>query len=539
MVRFVGAIDQGTSSTRFLVLDAAGKVVSSAQREHRQIYPAAGWVEHDPEEIWQRTKEVIREAMAKLDLSPSDLATVGVTNQRETVVAWNRTTGKPYHNAIVWNCARTASLARRFAAEFGVDSLRSVTGLPINSYFSALKMVWLFENVPGLREAAHAGEALLGTVDSWLMWNLSGGEHHVTDVTNASRTLLFNLHSLSWDNKLLDMFGVPPCALARVCSSSEVYFKAAVDTPLAGVQLSGILGDQQAALFGQACFLPGEAKATYGTGCFLMMNTGESPMQSTHGLLTTVGYQRKGKPPVYALEGAVMVSGSLLQWLRDQLEVISAAPESEALASSVGDNGGVYFVPAFAGLFAPHWREDARGTICGLTAFHSKAHIVRAALEASAFQALEVLEAMEQDSGAKLSSLKVDGGMTANSVLMQFQADVAATPVSRPAQPETTALGAAYIAGLAVGFFKDESQVSQNWLLDRQWDPVMDEATRKDTVGMWRKAVHRSLNWTSKEETEQGEQTSGSVSRSLIGAACLVAGLALGAIIGGRSIHRR
>jgi len=423
----------------------------------------------------------------------------------------------------------------------GVDSLRATTGLPINSYFSALKMVWLFDHVPGLREAAHHGEALLGTVDSWLLWNLSGGEHFVTDVTNASRTLLFNLHTLAWDDKLLQTFGVPRCALARVCSSSEVYFKAAATSPLPGVRVSGILGDQQAALFGQACFQKGEAKATYGTGCFLMMNTGASPMQSTHGLLTTVGYQRKGQPAAYALEGAVMVSGSLMQWLRDQLEMIAAAPESEALASSVKDNGGVYFVPAFAGLFAPHWREDARGTICGLTAFHNKAHVVRAALEASAFQALEVLEAMEKDSGSKLLALKVDGGMTANSILMQFQADVAATRVSRPAQPETTALGAAYIAGLAVGFFKDESEVSNNWLLDREWMPSMDDGTRESTVAMWRKAVQRSMNWTtpakqvpnSTAALETNKASAGD-SKVRVGAACLVAGLMVGALVGMR-----
>lgn len=497
MPDLIASIDQGTTSTRFMVFDRAGKTVACAQKEHEQFYPQPGWVEHDAEEIWRNTQQVMAEAMQQAGLRAADLAAIGITNQRETTVLWDRRTGEPVGHALVWQDTRVAGELPRFAREFGQDFFRGKTGLPLSTYFSALKIRWILNNVPGVRAQAEAGNVLFGNLDSFLVWKLTGGPRnglHVTDVTNASRTQLMNLATLAWDADLAQAFNIPTRMLPRICSSSEVYGEIA-EGPLAGVAITGILGDQQAALVGQACFELGEAKNTYGTGCFLLMNIGERPAESQHGLLTTVACQFGQKSAHYALEGSVAIAGALVQWLRDNLGIIQSSGEIEELARSVDDNGGVYFVPAFSGLFAPHWKESARGVIAGLTRYANKAHIARAVLEATAYQTREVVEAMEQDSGIRLSALRVDGGMVENNLLMQFQADMLARPVVRPAGAELTALGAAYAAGLAVGFFKDLAELRSLWSAGQTWMPSMDESRRDELYQAWKKAVTRSLDW--------------------------------------------
>jgi glycerol kinase len=491
MADHVGAIDQGTTSSRFIIFDRDGHVVSLAQKEHAQIYPRPGWVEHDPMEIWRNTQTVIAEALAKSGLAPGDLAAVGVTNQRETTLIWDAETGEPLHNALVWQDTRVEPLVAAFAADGGKDRLRARTGLPLASYFSGLKLHWLLANVPGARAKAEAGDALFGTVDSWLLWKLTG--LHVTDVTNASRTQLMDLESLSWDEQILRLFDIPRACLPRIVSSSEVYGEAR--GVLAGVPVAGILGDQQAALVGQACFSPGEAKNTYGTGCFMLLNTGETPCPSTCGLVTTVAYRLGEAAPVYALEGSIAITGALVQWLRDNLGLIATSAEVQTLAASVPDNGGVTIVPAFSGLYAPRWNEGARGLIGGLTRYATKAHLARAALEATAFQTREVLEAMRQDSGVPLSELRVDGGMVVNDLLMQFQADILGIPVVRPQVTETTSLGAAYAAGLAVGVWRDPAEVARQWRVDRTWTPALPSEDRDRLYARWNRAVERALDW--------------------------------------------
>jgi glycerol kinase len=502
LANYIGAIDQGTTSTRFIVFDRSGRVVSIAQKEHEQIYPNPGWVEHDPEEIWRRTREVISETMVKAKLRPTDLAAIGITNQRETTVVWNRKTGKPVANALVWQDTRVADYVSEFEKSEGQDRFRGKTGLPLTTYFSGLKIRWILDHVKDVREMAEAGEVLFGNIDTFLLWHLTGGPHggvHLTDVTNASRTQLMNIETLSWDQEMLDAFGVPRAMLPRICSSSEVY--AQVKEPaLKDVPIAGILGDQQAALVGQACFRPGEAKNTYGTGCFLLMNTGDRPFQSTHGLLTTVAYKLGDQPAQYALEGSIAVTGSLVQWLRDNLGVIQKSSDIEALASSVSDNGGVYFVPAFSGLYAPYWKDNARGVIVGLTRYANKGHIARAALEATAFQTRDVLEAMEKDSNIKLDSLRTDGGMVEDDLLMQFQSDILNLPVVRPVTRDaTTALGSAYAAGLAVKYFKDLDDLRSNWAVDRTWKPSMVDSKRKELYRLWKHAVSKSFDWVIQE----------------------------------------
>ncbi len=491
MTRYVGAIDQGTTSSRFIVFDRAGNAVASAQREHRQIYPQPGWVEHSPVELRDNTFAVIEQALREAGLSPRDLAAVGITNQRETTLLWDRATGQPVHNALVWQDTRTEALVAEYARDGGRDRFRARTGLPLASYFSALKLRWLLDNVPEARRRAEAGDLAFGTVDSWLVWHLTG--EHVTDVTNASRTQLMDLATLQWDDALLGAFGIPRAVLPRIVSSSAVY--ATARAPLAGVPVAGILGDQQAALLGQACCEPGEAKNTYGTGCFLLMHTGTTPRPSHHGLITTVAGKFGDAPACYALEGSIAVTGALVQWLRDNLGIIRASADVEALAASVPDNGDVYLVPAFSGLYAPYWRSDARGVIAGLTRYASAGHIARAALEASAYQVLDVVRAMEQDSGIAIRTLRVDGGMVANELLMQFQADMLNVPVARPRTLETTALGAAYAAGLAVGYWRGFDDLRANWAVTRTWTPSMPEERRGALTAAWHKAVERSFGW--------------------------------------------
>jgi glycerol kinase len=488
---YIAAIDQGTTSTRFMVFDRSGKTIASAQKEHQQIYPKPGWVEHDAEEIWKRTEEVIAEAMQHRGLTSRDLAAVGITNQRETTVVWDKKTGKPIHNAIVWQDTRVSDYVAEFIRHGGQDRFRRATGLPLATYFSALKLRWILDNVPHARKRAQAGDLLFGTVDSFLLWRLTG--IHATDVTNASRTQLMNLETLSWDGELLEAFDIPSAVLPRIFPSSQVYERAH-SSVITGVPIAGILGDQQAALVGQTCFKPGEAKNTYGTGCFLLMNTG-GPVQSTCGLITTVGYQFGSQPPVYALEGSIAITGALVQWMRDNLGLIQSSTEIEALAKTVDDNGGVYFVPAFSGLYAPYWKAGARGVIAGLTRYANKAHLARAVLEATAFQTREVVEAMQNDSGIKLDVLRTDGGMVENNLLMQFQADILNCPVVRPMTRETTALGAAYAAGLAVGFFQNTDELRANWAIDKTWTPQMDEERREQHYRLWKKAVSRSFDW--------------------------------------------
>jgi glycerol kinase len=498
MSQYAAAIDQGTTSTRCMVFDHDGRVVSADQREHRQHLPRAGWVEHDALEVWANTREVAAGALAKADLTAGDIAAVGITNQRETTVVWDRLSGEPVHHAIVWQDTRTDRLCAELGGDAGAQRYQARTGLPLSTYFSGPKIRWILDHVDGARQRANNGELCFGTMDSWLLWNMTGGPSgglHVTDATNASRTLLMDLGTLSWDEGIAEEMGIPVSMLPQIRSSSEVYGHAHEPGALAGVPIAGILGDQQAATFGQACLSVGEAKNTYGTGNFMLLNTGTEKVMSRNGLLTTVCYQIGSQDPVYALEGSVAVTGSLVQWLRDNLGMISSAAEIEDVAATVEDNGGAYFVPAFSGLFAPHWRSDARGAIVGLTRYVTRGHLARAALEATAFQSREVLDAMNADSGVALTSLKVDGGMVVNELLMQFQADILAVPVIRPVVSETTALGAAYAAGLAVGFWSGEEEIRANWAADRRWDPAMDPQRREYLYAQWRKAVSRTLNW--------------------------------------------
>ncbi|MQA61699.1 MAG: glycerol kinase GlpK [Actinophytocola sp.] len=499
MGSYVAAIDQGTTSTRAMIFDHAGAVVAVDQREHRQVFPRAGWVEHDPVEIWSNTRAVIGGALAKADIHANDIVAIGITNQRETTVVWDRATGEPVYNAIVWQDTRTDRIADELGAlGGGQERYRERTGLPLATYFSGPKIAWILADVEGARQRAEAGELLFGTMDSWVLWNLTGGTEggvHVTDPTNASRTLLMDLKTLRWDAGIAAEMGVPMSMLPQIRSSAEVYGVVRAKGPLAGVPIAGILGDQQAATFGQACLSPGEAKNTYGTGNFVLLNTGTEPMLSQNGLLTTVCYQIGDAAPVYALEGAIAVTGSLVQWLRDNLGMISDAAEIEEHARTVDDNGGAYFVPAFSGLFAPYWRSDARGAIVGLTRFVNKGHLARAVLEATAFQTREVIDAMNADSGVALTELKADGGMVVNELLMQFQADILDVPVIRPVVNETTALGAAYAAGLAVGFWASEDDIRRNWAEDKRWEPSMDPERREHEYRSWRKAVTKTFGW--------------------------------------------
>jgi glycerol kinase len=491
MSEYIVAIDQGTTSCRCILFDHRGNIVSVGQKEHRQIYPQPGWVEHDPLEIWRHTQEVTQEALEKGNSSPRDIVAIGVTNQRETTVVWEKSTGKPVYNAVVWQDTRTNAICEEMARDGGQDQLREKTGLPLATYFSGPKIRWILDNVPGARKKAENGELLFGNIDTWIIWNLTG--LHVTDVTNASRTLMMNLESLGWDNDILRLLDIPTIMLPRICSSSEVYGTA--KGILEGVSVGGDLGDQQAALFGQACFNSGEAKNTYGTGCFMLLNTGEFPVPSRSGLLTTVAYKLGSQRAFYALEGSIAISGALVQWLRDNLGLIKASADVEGLARTVDDNGGIYFVPAFSGLFAPYWRSDARGAIVGLTRYVNKGHLARAVLEATAYQTREVLDAMEKDSGVRLKALKVDGGMVFNELLMQFQTDMLNVPVIRPKVTETTALGAAYAAGLAVGFWKNTDELSLNWGKDKEWTPRMDTDQRDKLYNGWKKAVERTFDW--------------------------------------------
>jgi glycerol kinase len=477
-----------------MIFDRHGRVVSADQREHTQHFPAVGWVAHDPLEIWSNVREVAAGALARADLAAGDIAAVGITNQRETAVVWDRRSGEPLHHAIVWQDTRTHRLCTELGGPTGPSRYQHRTGLPLSTYFSGPKIRWILDNVAGARQRAQHGELCFGTIDTWLLWNMTGGLH-VTDVTNASRTLLMDLETLRWDDGIADEMGVPTSMLPRIRTSSEVYGTVRTPAELAGVPIASILGDQQAATFGQACLSPGEAKNTYGTGNFMLLNTGTSLVRSRHGLLTTVCYQLGSRDPVYALEGSIAVTGSLVQWLRDNLGLISSAAEIEQLAETVEDNGGTYFVPAFSGLFAPHWRPDARGAIVGLTRYVNRGHLARAVLEATAFQTREVLDAMNADSGAELTALKVDGGMVSNKLLMQFQADILGVPVIRPVVSETTSLGAAYAAGLAVGVWSGEHEIRNNWAADRQWNPAMAPQRREELYGQWRKAVTRTLDW--------------------------------------------
>lgn len=496
MATYVAAIDQGTSSTRCLIFNHEGQVVCYDQREHEQIYPRPGLVEHNPQEIWQRTRSVIRGALDRGNIVPSELAAIGITNQRETTVVWDRTTGQPYANAIVWQDTRTDQLCNELMREGGIDRFRARTGLPLATYFSGPKIAWLLEHVDGLRAAAERGDALFGTIDTFLIWHLTGGADggvHRTDVTNASRTMLMNIETLEWDEEILALLGIPRQMLPRICSSSEIYGEARGD--LAGVPVAGDLGDQHAAMVGQTCFRVGEAKNTYGSGCFVLLNTGPDIVHSQHGLVTTVAYKLGDAPAAYALEGSIAVTGALVQWLRDNMQMIGSSDEIEPLARSVPDNGGIYIVPAFSGLFAPYWKSNARGVIVGLTGYIKRAHVARAVLEATAFQTREVMDAMEQDAGVPMQTLKVDGGMVKNDLLMQFQADVLGIPVIRSAVAETTSLGAAYAAGLATGFWKSTDELRQNWQSDRTWHPAIDEQQRSKHYAGWKKAVMRTFDW--------------------------------------------
>jgi glycerol kinase len=502
MAQYVIAIDQGTTSSRAIVFDKSGSIISTGQLEHEQIFPKAGWVEHDPKEIWNNTREVIGQALSKANITRHDIAAIGITNQRETAVVWDKTTGEPVYNAIVWQDTRTQSIVDRLAKDGGVERFKKTVGLPLATYFSGTKIVWILENVEGAREKAEAGDLLFGTTDSWVLWNLTGGTDggvHVTDVTNASRTLFMDLETLEWDDEILAAFDVPKSMLPEIKSSSEVYGTASTHSLLREVPIAGILGDQQAATFGQAAFQTGEAKNTYGTGNFIIFNTGEEIVHSENGLLTTLGYKLGDAKPHYALEGSIAVTGSLVQWLRDNLGMFAQAPDIEDLAKKVEDNGGAYFVPAFSGLFAPYWRPDARGALVGLTRYVNKNHIARAALESTAFQTAEVIDAVNADSGVPLTELKVDGGMTANDTLMQFQADMLGVPVVRPVVAETTALGAAYAAGLAVGFWSDLDDLAKNWQEDKRWEPQMPSEQRDKLYRSWKKAVTKTFDWVDED----------------------------------------
>jgi len=507
MANYVGALDQGTTSTRFIIFDQSGRIISVDQKEHEQIFPQPGWVEHNPLEIWQNTQDVIRGALAKGGVSGSELAAIGITNQRETTVIWDRNTGRPFTNAIVWQCTRTHEICRELSKEGGQDRFRAKTGLPIATYFSGPKIKWILDHVPQAREAALKGDALFGTMETWVIWWLTGGPDggaHVTDVTNASRTMLMDLNALQWDNAILETMAIPREILPPIVPSSDQnpWGVTPQDGPLgAHIPVCGALGDQQAALVGQTCFETGEAKNTYGTGCFLLLNTGTKPIASTHGLITTLAYQISGQPAVYCLEGSIAIAGALVQWMRDNLGLISEAREIEDLACGVKDNGGVYFVPAFSGLFAPYWRADARGAIVGLTRYVNKGHLARAVLEANAYQTRDIVEAMDKDSGMKLSKLKVDGGMVYNNLLMQFQADTLNVPVIRPKVTETTALGAAYAAGLGVGFWSDLDELRKNWAEDHTWRPTMTPEIRENGYRDWKKAVERTFNWVDEPES--------------------------------------
>jgi len=500
---YIAAIDQGTTSTRCMIFDHSGHVVAVDQKEHEQIFPKAGWVEHDAVEIWNNTRSVVAGALAKADLAPSDFAAVGITNQRETALVWDRATGEPVYNAIVWQDTRTDRIVTALGGSEGASRYTQTTGLPLATYFSGPKVKWILDNVEGVRARAEAGELAFGNMDTWVLWNMTGGIDgglHVTDPTNASRTLLMDLDTLSWDEGICADMGIPVSMLPEIRSSSEVYGKVRERGVLAGVPIAGILGDQQAATFGQACLSPGEAKNTYGTGNFVLLNTGTEKVMSSNGLLTTVCYKIGDQPTVYALEGSIAVTGSLVQWLRDNLKMITTAADIETDARSVQDNGGAYFVPAFSGLFAPHWRSDARGAIVGLTRFVNKGHLARAVLEATAYQTREVIEAMNADSGVPLTALKVDGGMVVNELLMQFQSDILDVEVIRPQVAETTALGAAYAAGLAVGFWETEDDIRTNWAEDKRWTPSMDSAQREKLYAGWKKAVTRTLDWVDDED---------------------------------------
>jgi glycerol kinase len=499
--KYSAAVDQGTTSTRFMIFDHEGQVVGVDQMEHEQIYPQAGWVEHDPMEIWARTQDVVKGGLKKAKVDANDIAAVGVTNQRETTIVWDKNTGKPYYNAIVWQCTRTKDICDDLAKDGGQDRFRPKVGLPLATYFSGPKIKWILDNVDGVRKAAEKGDAIFGNIDTWEIWWLTGGPKggaHVTDVSNASRTLLMNLKTLDWDQEILDILGIPRQMLPEVRPSGDpnVWGMTPKDGPFGtAIPVCGDLGDQQAALVGQTCFSPGEAKNTYGTGCFMLLNTGTKPIPSKSGLLTTLGYKFGDAPAVYCLEGSIAITGALVQWLRDNLQFFKNSKDIEPLAKSVEDNGGIYFVPAFSGLFAPYWKSDARGVIVGLTRFVNKGHVARAALEATAFQTREVLDAMNKDSGVPLEALKVDGGMVFNELLMQFQADILGVPVIRPTVAETTALGAAYAAGLSVGFWDNVEDLRKNWGVDKTWKPKMDAATRDKLYKGWLKAVERTFGW--------------------------------------------
>ncbi len=496
MAKYVAAVDQGTTSTRCMIFDHAGRVVAVDQKEHTQIYPQPGWVEHDPLEIWTRTQEVIDGALRRSGVERSEIAAVGVTNQRETTVVWEKATGKPVYNAIVWQDTRTDQMCNQLAQDGGQDRFRPKVGLPLATYFSGPKIAWILDNVPGVREKAEQGDVLFGNIDTWLIWNMTGGVNggvHITDVSNASRTMLMNLETLNWDDEILDAMRVPRAMLPKIMPSAAVYGTAV--GALEGIPVAGDLGDQQAALFGQTCFSVGEAKNTYGTGCFMLLNTGLKPVPSQNGLLTTVGYKIGDQPTVYCLEGSIAITGALVQWLRDNLRFFDFSSHIEEYANAVEDSGGIYIVPAFSGLFAPYWKSNARGAIVGLTRYITKNHICRAALEATAYQTREVLDAMNKDSGVDLTALKVDGGMVFNNTLMQFQADILGVPVIRPTVSETTALGAAYAAGLAVGFWKEVEDLRANWGKDHEWSPQMDSATRERLYSGWKKAVTRTFDW--------------------------------------------
>jgi glycerol kinase len=496
MGKFVAAIDQGTTSTRFMIFDHGGRIVAIEQREHRQIYPKPGWVEHDALEIWRRTQEVMTGALEKSRINPIDIAAIGVTNQRETTIVWDRKTGIPVYNAIVWQDTRTDGICNELEKQGGQDRFRVKTGLPLSTYFSGPKLKWMLDNLPEVRAKAEKGELLFGNIDTWIIWNLTGGKH-ITDVTNASRTLLMNLNTLDWDDEILDLLDIPKNMLPKICSSSEIYGYVKTDSisSLQGNPVCGDLGDQQAALFGQTCTQIGEAKNTYGTGCFMLLNTGEQPVKSKSGLLTTLGYKIGNEKAVYALEGSIAITGALVQWLRDNLGLIEKSEDVEKLAQTVEDNGGIYFVPAFSGLYAPYWKSNARGAIVGMTRYINKGHIARATLEATAYQTREVLDAMEKDSDVKLTTLKVDGGMVFNELLMQFQADILNVSVIRPKVAETTALGAAYAAGLAVNFWKDIGELRSNWEKDKEWVPRLDGGLREKLYSQWKKAVSRTFDW--------------------------------------------
>ncbi|MFP4072248.1 MAG: glycerol kinase GlpK [Desulfovibrionales bacterium] len=501
MAKFIGAVDQGTTSSRFIIFDHQGRMVGLDQKEHRQIYPKPGWVEHDPLEIWQNTQEVIKGALAKSGLKGSDLAAIGITNQRETAVVWDRTTGRPFYNAIVWQSTQTHEICKQLIAEGGQDRFRETTGLPVATYFSGPKMRWILDHVPEARAGVERGNTLFGTIETWIIWWLTGGPRggaHVTDVTNASRTMLMDLKTLSWDEEILNIIGVPGQGLPRIVPSSDeaTWGTTSGDGPLgARIPVCGAVGDQQAALVGQTCFAPGQAKNTYGTGCFLLLHTGHEPIQSRHGLVTTLAYQFSGRQPSYCLEGSIAIAGALVQWLRDNLRIFDSAPEIEALATEVEDNGGMYIVPAFQGLFAPYWRPDARGVMVGLTRYITRNHIARAVLEATAYQTKDIVEAMNKDSGVDLTTLKVDGGMVYNELLMQFQSDILNVPVVRPKVAETTCLGAAYAAGIASGFWSGREELYNNWEEDKTWYPDMDEKVRAQGYQGWKKAVERTLDW--------------------------------------------